>query len=61
MGMATEAHGMATEVECVFELHASSTAEDTAAALDGINSSAAFSKALESSGLAEAVQILKTD
>ena len=55
---------MATEVECIFELHMGADA-GAAASLGGCStgpeSSALFSKALGSSGLAEAVQILKTE
>ncbi len=57
-------YGMATEVECIFELHMNLDA-DAAKPLQGCGteteSSAAFSKALASSGLAEAVQILKAE
>ena len=56
-------HGMATEVECIFEVHMDSDV-DKARETDGSDGQypcKAFSKALNSSGLAEAVQILKDD
>ena len=54
---------MATEVECIFELHAEvDSGSDTASSGSGDpQSSVAFSKALSSSGVAEAVQILKAE
>jgi enamine deaminase RidA (YjgF/YER057c/UK114 family) len=57
-------YGMATEVECVFELHVDAgedAAQPRQCGGSGAESSAAFSKALGSSGLAEAVQILKAE
>jgi hypothetical protein len=63
VGMSLPA-GMATEVECIFELHINADA-GAAASLGGGStgpgSSALFSKALASSGLAEAVEILKAE
>lgn len=56
-------HGMATEVECIFELHmeGGGDAGTASGGSDGSQTSAAFAKALGSSGLAEAVQILKAE